>query len=74
MHFHSGLVCPPAHAPDDLIRPPKSRLLRFAGPLFRTFTYQWLPERYAPIIQENLGKNTAITCPEDTKVLLSTPE
>lgn len=58
----------------SLLTWPPPRLPAPTGPLFRTFTYQWLPERYAPIVQENLGRDVVITCPQDTKVLVNTPE
>ena len=41
------------------------------GPLYRTYTYEWLPQRSAPIFSQNLS---TLVCPEDIETLDPVPE
>ena len=42
-----------------------------AGPLYRNWAYQWLPERYSPIFTDSL---TELVCPLDAHVTMPFPE
>ncbi|KAL4853606.1 hypothetical protein ACK3TF_005436 [Chlorella vulgaris] len=43
------------------------------GPLYRTWTYQWLPVRYAPI-HDDFARGSVITCPSDAEITLPFPD
>jgi hypothetical protein len=40
------------------------------GPLFRTFTYKWLPQHVSPIFKQNIS---LLVCPDDIKGLKDIP-
>lgn len=51
----------------------RTRMYRPTGPLYRMWSYQWLPQRASPIFS-SFNSSDVVICPSDSLVTRSYPE